>query len=224
MDFLMSMILFDKSALIKKEEQKKRYSYLFVIALILITSLVVVIAKTVAFNEDVLRNNFQQIDSLKKDQIVYQDGLNRVKIEKASIMLNGDNLFSIDNLKNNEEVLDALDDMTGGVIQLSFMLFIYQYLSSFKYLLLFLIILGLLSFTSQKQIKLVEDVSLRLTTTYTSYILMIPILLSLVIRFLNIRFSFAVLILTTISIVLEYLFVNYYMKEKGIADEEKMVA
>ncbi|MBO0488557.1 hypothetical protein, partial [Vagococcus fluvialis] len=170
MDFLMSMILFDKSALIKKEEQKKRYSYLFVIALILITSLVVVIAKTVAFNEDVLRNNFQQIDSLKKDQIVYQDGLNRVKIEKASIMLNGDNLFSIDNLKNNEEVLDALDDMTGGVIQLSFMLFIYQYLSSFKYLLLFLIILGLLSFTSQKQIKLVEDVSLRLTTTYTSYI------------------------------------------------------
>lgn len=182
------------------------------------------IAKTVAFNEDVLRNNFQQIDSLKKDQIVYQDGLNRVKIEKASIMLNGDNLFSIDNLKNNEEVLDALDDMTGGVIQLSFMLFIYQYLSSFKYLLLFLIILGLLSFTSQKQIKLVEDVSLRLTTTYTSYILMIPILLSLVIRFLNIRFSFAVLILTTISIVLEYLFVNYYMKEKGIADEEKMVA
>lgn len=224
MDFLMSMILFDKSALIKKEEQKKRYSYLFVIALILITSLVVVIAKTVAFNEAVLRNNFQQIDSLKKDQIVYQDGLNRVKIEKASIMLNGDNLFSIDNLKNNEEVLDALDDMTGGVIQLSFMLFIYQYLSSFKYLLLFLIILGLLSFTSQKQIKLVEDVSLRLTTTYTSYILMIPILLSLVIRFLNIRFSFAVLILTTISIVLEYLFVNYYMKEKGIADEEKMVA
>ncbi|MFW3587610.1 hypothetical protein ACODGR_10100 [Vagococcus fluvialis] len=224
MDFLMSMILFDKSALIKKEEQKKRYSYLFVIALILITSLVVVIAKTVAFNEDVLRNNFQQIDSLKKDQIVYQDGLNRVKIEKASIMLNGDNLFSIDNLKNNEEVLDALDEMTGGVIQLSFMLFIYQYLSSFKYLLLFLIILGLLSFTSQKQIKLVEDVSLRLTTTYTSYILMIPILLSLVIRFLNIRFSFAVLILTTISIVLEYLFVNYYMKEKGIADEEKMVA
>ena len=220
----MSMILFDKSALIKKEEQKKRYSYLFVIALILVTSLVVVIAKTVVFDEEILRHNIQQVESIDKDQIIYQDGLNRVKIEKGSVMLNGDNLFSIENVNNKEDLVSALDEMTGGSIQLSFVLFIYQYLSSFKYLILFLIVLTLLSFTSQKQIKLVEDISLNLATTYTSYILMIPILLSLVIRFLNIRFSFAVLILTTISIVLEYLFVNYYMKEKGIPDEEKMVA
>jgi hypothetical protein len=60
MDFLMSMVLFDKSALIKKEEQKKRYSYLFVVALVLITSLVVVIAKTFAFDEGILRDNIDR--------------------------------------------------------------------------------------------------------------------------------------------------------------------
>jgi hypothetical protein len=114
--------------------------------------------------------------------------------------------------------------MTMGSGQLSFVLFIYQYLSSFKYLILFLSLLAVLSFTSRKQIKLIDDVNLNLTTTYTSYLLVIPILLSMVIRFLNFRFSFSFLLLTTVSIVLEYLFVNFYMKEKETSDGEEMVA
>ncbi|MDR2278742.1 MAG: hypothetical protein LBE23_12875 [Vagococcus sp.] len=224
MDFLMSMVLFDKSALIKKEEQKKRYSYLFVVALVLITSLVVVIAKTFAFDEGILRDNIQQIEVLKDNQVVYQDGLNRIKIEKDNLMLNGDTLFSIQNMDDNNEILAVLDNMTMGSGQLSFVLFIYQYLSSFKYLILFLSLLAVLSFTSRKQIKLIDDVNLNLTTTYTSYLLVIPILLSMVIRFLNFRFSFSFLLLTTVSIVLEYLFVNFYMKEKETSDGEEMVA
>lgn len=224
MDFLMSMVLFDKSALIKKEEQKKRYSYLFVVALVLITSLVVVIAKTFAFDEWILRDNIQQIEVLKDNQVVYQDGLNRIKIEKDNLMLNGDTLFSIQNMDDNNEILAVLDNMTMGSGQLSFVLFIYQYLSSFKYLILFLSLLAVLSFTSRKQIKLIDDVNLNLTTTYTSYLLVIPILLSMVIRFLNFRFSFSFLLLTTVSIVLEYLFVNFYMKEKETSDGEEMVA
>lgn len=224
MDFLMSMVLFDKSALIKKEEQKKRYSYLFVVALVLITSLVVVIAKTFAFDEWILRDNIQQIEVLKDNQVVYQDGLNRIKIEKDNLMLNGDTLFSIQNMDDNNEILAVLDNMTMGSGQLSFVLFIYQYLSSFKYLILFLSLLAVLSFTSRKQIKIIDDVNLNLTTTYTSYLLVIPILLSMVIRFLNFRFSFSFLLLTTVSIVLEYLFVNFYMKEKETSDGEEMVA
>ncbi|MGL4643376.1 MAG: hypothetical protein ACRCVH_03610 [Vagococcus fluvialis] len=224
MDFLMSMVLFDKSALIKKEEQKKRYSYLFVVALVLITSLVVVIAKTFTFDEEILRDNIQQIEVLKDNQVVYQDGLNRIKIEKDNLMLNGDTLFSIQNMDDNNEILAVLDNMTMGSGQLSFVLFIYQYLSSFKYLILFLSLLAVLSFTSRKQIKLIDDVNLNLTTTYTSYLLVIPILLSMVIRFLNFRFSFSFLLLTTVSIVLEYLFVNFYMKEKETSDGEEMVA
>lgn len=224
MDFLMSMVLFDKSALIKKEEQKKRYSYLFVVALVLITSLVVVIAKTFTFDEEILRDNIQQIEVLKDNQVVYQDGLNRIKIEKDNLKLNGDTLFSIQNMDDNNEILAVLDNMTMGSGQLSFVLFIYQYLSSFKYLILFLSLLAVLSFTSRKQIKLIDDVNLNLTTTYTSYLLVIPILLSMVIRFLNFRFSFSFLLLTTVSIVLEYLFVNFYMKEKEISDGEEMVA
>ncbi|MBO0419396.1 hypothetical protein JZO80_04395 [Vagococcus fluvialis] len=224
MDFLMSMVLFDKSALIKKEEQKKRYSYLFVVALVLITSLVVVIAKTFTFDEEILRDNIQQIEVLKDNQVVYQDGLNRIKIEKDNLKLNGDTLFSIQNMDDNNEILAVLDNMTMGSGQLSFVLFIYQYLSSFKYLILFLSLLAVLSFTSRKQIKLIDDVNLNLTTTYTSYLLVIPILLSMVIRFLNFRFSFSFLLLTTVSIVLEYLFVNFYMKEKETSDGEEMVA
>jgi hypothetical protein len=139
-------------------------------------------------------------------------------------MLNGDTLFSIQNMDDNNEILAILDNMTMGSGQLSFVLFIYQYLSSFKYLILFLSLLAVLSFTSRKQIKLIDDVNLNLTTTYTSYLLVIPILLSMVIRFLNFRFSFSFLLLTTVSIVLEYLFVNFYMKEKETSDGEEMVA
>ena len=224
MDFFMSMILFDKSVLIKKQEQKKKYSYLFVISLVLVSSLIVVIGKTVLFNENILRETVQQLKTLDDNQVIYEDGLNRLKIEKRNVSLNGDILFSVEEIKDSEELLEVLDGMTFGSGQLSFVLFIYQYLSSFKYLFLFILLLIVLSFTSQKQIKLVEEISLRLSTTYTSYILVIPILLSIVTRFLNIRFSFSVLILTTLSIVLEYLFVNYYMKEKGTENEEKMVA
>jgi hypothetical protein len=127
-------------------------------------------------------------------------------------------------MDDNNEILAILDNMTMGSGQLSFVLFIYQYLSSFKYLILFLSLLAVLSFTSRKQIKLIDDVNLNLTTTYTSYLLVIPILLSMVIRFLNFRFSFSFLLLTTVSIVLEYLFVNFYMKEKETSDGEEMVA
>lgn len=226
MNFLISMILFDKSILIKKSEQKKWHSYLFVIGFILLTSLFVVVTKTIIFDETALKQNLEQIDNLEKDQIIYSDGLNRIKIEKKNIMLNGDRLFSTSLFEE-----DVVNGLTSGFIelddkegQLSFILFIYQYLSSFKYLILFIILLPLLSYTSRKQISIIEDITPSLAMTYTSYILVIPMLVSVVIRFLNFRFSFAILLLTALSIILEYIFVKYYMTEKGMNDEEKMVA
>ena len=225
MNFLMSMILFDKSVLIKKTEQKKIHSYLFVIGFILLTSLFVVVTKTIVFNEQQLQQNLQQIENIKQDQVIYTDGLNRIKIDKGNVFLNGDKLFSMESLEGDKDsFLTSFIDIKNSSGQLSFVLFIYQYLSSFKYLILFLILLIALSYTSRKQLEIIEDISSDLATTFTSYILVIPMLMSAVIRFLNFRFSFSILLLTMLSIILEYLFVKYYITEKGMNDEEKMVA
>lgn len=228
MENLFNAIVFDKKKIAKIPKQKKRFSVLYVIALTLMTSLLVIILKTAFFNFDILSQNIIDLEELEGDTLVYRDSVNTIQIKDEQIVVNGENMLDIDTLmewSGSSDFLELNEFLNNNRQLFSFFMLLYQYVVSGKYLLLFLLLLVCLAYTGRWQMKDTEDWTLARSMTFTSYLLTIPVLVSLLLRLLNFKSSLTLLIIVALSVMLEFLFVKDYMKEKGKENEAKeMVA
>lgn len=228
MENLFNAIVFDKKKIAKIPKQKKRFSVLYVIALTLMTSLLVIILKTAFFDFDILSQNIIDLEELEGDTLVYRDSVNTIQIKDEQIVLNGENMLDIDTLmewSGSSDFLELNEFLNSNRQLFSFFMLLYQYVVSGKYLLLFLLLLVCLAYTGRWQMKDTEDWTLARSMTFTSYLLTIPVLVSLLLRLLNFKSSLTLLIIVALSVMLEFLFVKDYMKEKGKENEAKeMVA
>lgn len=228
MENLFNAIVFDKKKIAKIPKQKKRFSVLYVIALTLMTSLLVIILKTAFFDFDILSQNIIDLEELEGDTLVYRDSVNTIQIKDEQIVVNGENMLDIDTLmewSGSSDFLELNEFLNNNRQLFSFFMLLYQYVVSGKYLLLFLLLLVCLAYTGRWQMKDTEDWTLARSMTFTSYLLTIPVLVSLLLRLLNFKSSLTLLIIVALSVMLEFLFVKDYMKEKGKENEAKeMVA
>lgn len=210
------LVLFDRQSIMQMPVLKKVHSYFYVISLVLVTSLLVVGLKTTSLDIEQLTGNIGQMDNISElDNIrLYQDGLNTFSIENDTIVINGNEIMRASSLRNQfklNEITDIQLFLTNNKSRISFVFFIYEYLISFKYLILFILLLTGVAFTAKYQLKSTHEITFSKTLTYTSYILTIPILISAVLRLLNFRFSNTVMILVILNIVLMFLFTKNYM-------------
>lgn len=220
MRLFFDLVLFDRDKMMQMPILKKTYSYLYVISLVLVTSLLVVVLKTTNLDLDQLKENIAHLDSMTEisNLRIYQDGLNTINIDNDIIIINGNEIISVSKIQkqfglNNFKDVQLL--LSNNERKISFVFFIYEYLISFKYLILFIFLLTVVSLASKYQLKIAHEITLKETLTYTSYILTIPILISAFLRLLNFRFSYAVMILVVLTIILEFLFSKHYVAVKS---------
>ncbi len=221
-------IVFDKGKIIKIGQKKKLISFFYVIGLSLMTSLIIILLKTTYFDYHQFNQNVLQLEESTAEVLVYKDTVNSILIKEEQLVFNGENMASIRSLKDllavesYQELGELLKESKQQII---FVMFLYQYLVSMTYLIIFCILLFLLSQIGKRQVKIVDDISNEQSLTYTSYNLTIPILASMLLRLLNFRFNFSIVIIIGLSVGLQFLFMKYYIKEKVDENERKeMVA
>lgn len=213
MKIFFDLILFDREKIIQFPILKKKYACLYVISLVLLTSLLVVVLKTFTLNLDNLQKNVGYFNSIKDidNSRVYQDGLNTIDIENDILIINGNEVTTLSKLKNNFEIKnikDLQETINNNRNVISFIFFIYEYIVSLRYIVLFILLLLGISLTTRIRLKLSHEITMKECLTYTSYILTIPILISMLLRLLNFRFSYSVMMLVVLTIILEFMFIK----------------
>lgn len=219
MKIFFDLILFDREKIIQFPILKKIYACLYVISLVLLTSLLVVVLKTFTLNLDNLQKNVGYFNSIKDidNSRVYQDGLNTIDIENDILIINGNEVTTLSKLKNNFEIKnikDLQETINNNRNVISFIFFIYEYIVSLRYIVLFILLLLGISLTTRIRLKLSHEITMKECLTYTSYILTIPILISMLLRLLNFRFSYSVMMLVVLTIILEFMFIKKYISIK----------
>lgn len=215
MRFFFDLILFDRSKIIQMPILKKTYAFLYIISLVLMTSLIVVVLKTFTLNLDNLQKNIGDFNSIRdiNNIRVYQDGFNTIAIENDILIINGNEVVGLSKLQKQFELNDIEDiqlTINNNKNKILFVFFIYEYIVSLKYLILFVLLLFSTSFATKIRLKIAHKITLQESITYTSYILTIPIFVSMLLRLLNFRFSYSVMVLVVLIIILEFMFTSNY--------------
>lgn len=219
-------MLFNKKNIMKIPTRRKSWSLLYVIGLFLGTSLILLFVKQISFDYAEFTLGLSNWRGDSSTELIYKDNVTMIRIDEQQLIYDGQRMASMDelqtalSLESTEDLLLFIEENKSIIY---FILLIYQYISSLKYLLIFILLFVILSLVRKKYVNNFEEIDLAQAMTYTSTILTIPILISLVLRFLQLKDNLVILVLVSLSVILEVLFSKYYVQEKEV-ENEKMVA